>query len=93
MPAVAEVPEPETNQTPSVHEPDTSGPKVPLWKAALKQKKEAQEKKETEEQKRMVSIYSCIPNYILYCIDYQETVGDICNHTGSLSVYQMVIQT
>jgi len=51
MPVVVELPEPEP-----LNEPENNTPKVPLWKAALKQKKEAKEKKENEEQKKLVSI-------------------------------------
>lgn len=36
-------------------------PKLPLWKAALKQKKEAEVKKQEEEKKKQVSFPSCYP--------------------------------
>ena len=45
-----------TAETPT--EPDEDNkPKLPLWKAALKQRKEAEAKKKDEEEKRLVSNY------------------------------------
>ena len=68
MPVVVEVPD-DTNKA----EPENDTPKVPLWKAALKQKKEAKEKKENEEQKKLVSTMEIsylnkyqLSNYILW---------------------------
>ena len=48
---------PVANTAPAPTESVEDKPKLPLWKAALKQRKEAEVKKKDEEQKKLVSNY------------------------------------
>lgn len=55
-----DVPVTNTDETPTEPVEDNDKSKLPLWRAALKQKKEAEIKRRDEEQKKSVSHYLCV---------------------------------
>ena len=64
--AVTKTDVPVANTAPAQTEPvEDDKPKLPLWKAALKQRKEAEVKKKDEEQKKLVSNHFC--TFIHHC--------------------------